>query len=326
MKYFVRYAILVTIPILFFFSCSKAQSKDHLSDLKEYKASEIVRMIEKGKPVTIVNAIIYDDLDLTTISEGVVTSPTQMTVFVNQPLYFQSCVFLGKVSAYSRLSAKGKKSLMAKKVHFGGDVSFIDCDFRKEMVFDESVIDGNLNFTKTIFTDQASFNHILVQGTQCMFMGIQANSNFQIIYSTIRGDISFMDAHFTGTFSSSSLVAKDLVLNNVQAEKRMDLSEMLLSGILMFNYGKCAEEVSLAFSNYMGRFSVIETVFDGGVSFERSHFFGMVKLNHSIFSKGLDTKDAIFYEKPEMNDVEIKGNEQPIMIEVKQSETIKLNH
>ena len=247
MKYF-RCVVFIVILVLSLFSCSKVQSKGQQSDLKEFKASEIIRMIEKGKSVTIVNAIIYDDLDFTTVDEGKVVSPTQLSVEIVQPIYFQSCVFLGKVSANGNISSKGSKIMMKKFTHFRSDVCFYDCDFRKELVFDESIVDGNMNFAKTIFTDVASFNHMLVNGTQCFFANIQAKSSFQFIYSTIRGDVNFMDARFSGSFSASSLVAKDLVMNNVQVEGRMNLSEMLLSGIFMFNYGHCANDVSFAFS------------------------------------------------------------------------------
>ncbi len=324
MKYF-RCVVFIVISVLFLFSCSKVQSKGQPSDLKEYKASEIIRMIEKGKSVAIVNAIIYDDLDFTTVDEGKVVSPTQLSVEISQPIYFQSCVFMGKVSACGTISSKGSKIMMKKFNHFRSDVCFYDCDFRKELVFDESIVDGNINFAKTIFTDVASFNHMLVNGTQCFFASIQAKSTFQFIYSTIRGDVNFMDARFSGSFSASSLVAKDLVMNNVQVEGRMNLSEMLLSGIFMFNYGHCSNDVSFAFSTYMGRFSMLETTFDGDVTFERSRFFGMVKMNHSSFAKKMDLKESVFYEKPEMEDVKRPADAEPIVVELKQSEYIKPN-
>ncbi len=324
MKYF-RCVVFIVISVLSLFSCSKVQSKSQQSDLKEYKASEIIRMIKKGKSVTIVNAIIYDDLDFTTVDEGKVVSPTQLSVEISQPIYFQSCVFMGKVSTCGNVSEKGKKSLMKRITHFRNSVCFYDCDFRKELLFDESIVDGNIDFSKTIFSENASFNHVLMNGTQCIFTNIQAKSTFQFIYSTIRGDVNFMNAHFSGPFSASSLVAKDLVLNNVHAEGRMNLSELLISGILMFNYGHCSDNVSFAFSTYMGRFSMLETTFDGDVTFERSRFFGMVNMNHSSFAKKMDLKDAVFYEKPEMEDVKRPENEEPIVIELKRSEYIQLN-
>ena len=70
---------------------------------------------------------------------------------------------------------------------------------------------------------------------------------------------------------------------------------------------------------------MLETTFDGDVTFERSRFFGMVNMNHSSFAKKMDLKDAVFYEKPEMEDVKRPENEEPIVIELKRSEYIQLN-
>lgn len=328
MKYF-RCVVFIVISVLFLFSCSKVQSKSQHSDLKEFKSSDIIRMIEKGKSVTIVNAIIYDDLDFTAVDDGAVVSPTQIAVEISQPIYFHNCVFMGKVAASGTYGSKGskttKKFMMKKFTHFRSDVCFYDCDFRKEVVFNEAIVDGNMNFSNTIFSDAASFNHILMSGTQCVFANIQAKSSFQFIYSTIRGDVNFMDARFSDSFSASSLVAKDLILNNVQIDGSMNLSEMLLSGIFMFNYGRCADDVSFAFSTYMGRFSMLETTFDGNVTFERSRFFGMVKMNHTSFAKKLELKESVFYEKPEMEDVKRPEDAEPIVVELKQSEYIKPN-
>ncbi len=319
----IKNAILGTLSIFFCLACSNAQSKDKSVGVKEMNASEIIRLIDKGKNVSIVNAIIYDDLDFTTVEDMSVTAPNEVVVNVPVHIYFQGCVFMGRVTTCEDLMKDGKPTGLRKKVHFKGEVCFFDCDFRKELKFDESEVDGNINFTKTVFNEVSSFNHILVNGTQSQFVNINANKKFMFVYNTIRGNVTFMDAQFKESVNFSGLDIRDLIFNNVKTQGRLDISESTLHGIFQYNYGECGGDASFAFSKFLDRVSINDTKFEGEVSLERSHFFGKVKMNRSSFDK-LVVTDALFFEEPEMKEV-VKKDEDPIVVEVKQTSTVQIN-
>lgn len=301
MKYFKT--IIAGIASLFFFSCSNVHSKDANKELKELKSSEIIKSIDKGKDVVILNAIIYDDLDFSSIKKVAVSGPRQATADVNVHLYFQDCVFMGNVTTIGSITNDNNKVVAKKHTRFGGDVCFFNCDFRKEANFNESIFANNVVFTKTVFNGKASFNHILVNGTSCAMNEIQANDKFEFVIPTIRGDVSFMDAQFAKSANFSGCRVNDLILNNVQFEDRLDLSNAIIDGMFQFNYGKCEGDCQLSFSRFMDAVNILQTTFNGDFSMERSLFFGGVKLNRSSFAKKVNTEGSSFYMTPETEDV-----------------------
>ena len=313
--------IFSLIVLFSFVGCSHAKDK---SALKEIKASEIIRTINKGKDVSIVNAIIYDDLDFTSVEDKAVSATNEVTVQIPRQIYFQDCVFMGRVSTYERMTRRKSRFPIYKKVHFGGEVCFYNCDFRKTLNFNEATVDGNLNFTQTQFNDTTTFNHILVNGTQSQFVKINANKEFSFVYSTVRGNLNFMDAQFQHKLSFSGLTAQNLILNNTQIEKSLDLSNMTLLGILQFNYSQCKGEAFLSYSKFFDRVSINETSFESDLSFEASYFYGKVKMNKSSFANKINTQGAIFIEVPEMNEIK-RNNEEPILIETRPASTIQIN-
>ena len=271
-----------------------------------------------------VNAIIYDDLNFTNAKKTAVSGPRQATSDIDVHLYFQDCVFMGAVSAEGKITNNANKVVAKTHTRFNGEVCFVNCDFRQAANFNESLFANNLVFTQTTFNGKATFNHLLVNGTKCLFNEITANDKFECIISTVRGELNFMDATFNSSANLSGCNVENLILNNAHFVKRLDLNESTVNGILQFNYGQCEAEANLSFSTFRGRVSINETVFDGSLAIERSNFLGMVKMNRSSFSK-LNTQQAIFYQNPEMNDIKCNTDE-PIMIEVKNSSTLEIYH
>lgn len=286
---------------LFTASCTNAQ-EDGKSQTKEYSAQEIIKKINKGKPLLIANAIIKDDLSFAAIDEVEFATPGQFTANVDAVIYFQSCVFLGNVTATGTKEVGNKK--VPVKSHFAKDVNFIDCDFRKNVDFSESDFDRSLNFHKSVFRGVTEFNNMLCNGKQNQWWEIAADSTFRMCGTIFRGDINMMDAKFSQGASFQNLVVENLQMSNMAAEGEFDFSNATVKGDALFNYINCQSDASFAFGRYDSRVDINGATFAGKCDMERSLFHGMVKLNRTKFEKGLHAEEAQFMLKPQTEETQ----------------------
>ena len=112
MKYMTKsqiYSIKIAVLLLFSFfniSCGRigstnAEAKESesltSSAMTEYRAADIIKMIKKGKPIQLMNCMIWDDLDFTQCGEPRITSGIAVEVDVEVPIYFNHCLFMGNV-------------------------------------------------------------------------------------------------------------------------------------------------------------------------------------------------------------------------------------
>ena len=278
-----------------FVSCSKAQG-DKGPTMKEYQAKEITKLINKGKAVLIANAIIKGDLDLSDVEDTDMTGPNTFTAHVSTSIYFQSCVFLGDVKGNGYKDIKGKK--IPIKARFSRDVQFMDCDFRKNVDFNDAEFQACFNLSKSVFRGEAQFNNILCLGQKNQWWEIEADSTFMMCGSTFRGDLNMMDAQFKQDASLQGINVNNLQISNLQTGGKLDLSSSNINGFLIFNYGNCTVEVYLSYCRFAGRTDIIGTNFNGNCEMDKSLFYGNVKLDRSNFKGGLKTDDAHFLLRP----------------------------
>lgn len=305
-----------------FANCSNAQSSTNgeATKLKELKSEKVIKEIKKGKSIAYVNTIFDGDFDFSQVGEPEVSSISYATVDVKQEIFFFNCVFLGKVTTNGKLQNSKTKI----RTRFDGNVHFSECEFRKEVDFSKSVVNGDLSFAKSKFDAPASFNGILVNGLNALFYEIEANDNFNFAGTTIRGNISFLDGVFKKNFNFSGLRANNVILNNLNAEGRFALSEATIDGILQINYATFKGECNLSFSKFSDRVEILHSNFEKLFTIDNSHFWGNAKFNKSSFADSIVTKDAQFWMTPEMKEIE-KNTAEPIYVEVKNSNTILIS-
>ena len=273
-----------------FVSCSKAQNGKE-STMKEYQAKDITKLINKGKAVLFVNAIIKGDLDFSDIDDREMTDPNSFVAHVPSTIYFQSCVFLGDVKGNGYTEINGKKIPVK-------DVQFMDCDFRKNVDFNDAEFQASANFSKSAFRGETQFNNILCMGHKNQWWELEADSTFMMCGSTFRGDLNLMDVQFKQDASLQGINVNNLQISNLKADGRLDLSNANINGFLLFNYGNCGDDVQLSFGKFDGRTDIIGTTFNGRCEMERSLFYGVVKLDRTAFKGGLNTEEAHFILTP----------------------------
>lgn len=322
----IRLIILLFISIGTLFACTSAQSQESLGDLKEVEASKILKKIAKGEDVVLINSIILGDLNLTNLDDlSQLSSPTQLTTTISSTLYFQGCVFMGKVIAHDKTlrGNDNQRQFVYEKVHFSNNVVFFDCDFRDTVNFNESTFDRGIDFNQAVFRNKVSFNHISTFGQQNQFINMVAEKSFQMIATSLNGDINFKGAKFMGEANFQELRVNDLQMSNAEFSEGFQLSNATLLGNLYFNYVKCNKNCSFSFSRYMGRFDMLQCSFGGNVSIERSYFYGKPRFNRTEFTSEVNFVDSRFFVEPEFKEVVMN---QSVSIVVQESKEININN
>lgn len=266
-------------------ACSGKKSKD-------MKASDIVSLIKKGKDVTISDKVIFGDLDLTDFEKYQVLAFPNMETHIPVNVVFMNCVFMGKVSTTGKMSVNGSKRKVDVFSVFEKNLTFFACDFRGEVVMDEMVVNGRLEFSNSVFRENVSMNSLYAKGPRVGFLEIECEKEFSMCFARFLADANFMDAKFHQRANFMGMRAKGLQFSNAQFGADADFSNSIFAGDVAFNYIKCAGNLQFSFSKFMGDYDLLKSVSEGDCSFERSLFFGRMRLNKSEFKAGVETKEA----------------------------------
>ena len=252
---------------LFFLTCFGC----HGADKKEMKASEIIKLVKKGKPVQLVNKIILDDLDFTADNKPFVLNANMLRSEIQSNIYFDGCVFLGRVTS------NGKQGKTPVQSCFRNNLTFVGCDFRGEVDFDGAVVFGTVNFGRSTFRENASFNNMAVWTKDSYFSEMKAEKDFLMVYATFSGNLFFPDAAFEGnaSFQETSVKGK-LVFNNCAFAGRAGFDLIEVNGSAFFNYARFEKRADFSSSRFMFTADFVQTAFGNEANFEKASFMNKV--------------------------------------------------
>lgn len=290
-----RIYILITVCLLFL-SCGSAQSDNQ----KEIKASDIIKLLGKGKDIQLHEMIVVGDLDFTTVHDGFMSSLTTIQTPVKQNIFFIDCVFMGNVTTC------GSYLKLSKNVWFEKNVSFVSCDFRKDLNFSNSTIMGQVSFAKSIFRGNAKLENMTVHGKLNSFWEMEAEKAFSMAQSDFRGDVNFMDSKFNGAASFQYLRAFSFQFNNVECSDRLDLANMTISDNAFFNYLKCQKYATFSFSKIYGNADFMQGIYDEVADYTGLTVLGKARFNDSQYKDSVAFVDTMFIKPSERNRVKTK--------------------
>ena len=255
--------IRLIICTLFVFNCCACNG----AEKKEMKASEIIKLLKKGKPVQIVNKIILDDLDFSAGNKPFILNANMLQCEIQSNIFFNNCVFMGKVTSNG---IHGKTSVQSC---FRNNLVFEGCDFRKEVNFDGAIVFGMINFGRSVFRDDVSFNNMAVWAKDSYFSEMKAEKNFSMIYASIQGNMFFPDAHFSGnaSFQETSVKGK-LIFNNSVFAERAGFDLMEVTGSAFFNYAEFAKTANFSRTRFLHTADFVKTSFENQADFEKASF------------------------------------------------------
>ncbi|MDR1672826.1 MAG: pentapeptide repeat-containing protein [Bacteroidales bacterium] len=256
-----RYALSVIIVASMCVSCSAAEKE-------EIKAAEIVRLLKKGKPVQIVDKIITGDLDFTQDGAPVIFSAAALQREVQSNVFFSGCIFTGRVTS----NRAGGKDKLPVRSCFRNNLVFVSCDFRGEVDFRDATVFGTVNFSQSVFRENASFNHLAVWAKDSYFSEIAAEKDFSVIYAAFAGNLYCINAKFAAdvSFQETSVKGKLMFDHNTVAG-RADFSMMEMSGNAFFHHTQFAKHADFSSTRFLSSVDFTQTVF-GGKIFEHAFF------------------------------------------------------
>ena len=237
------------------------------------KASEIIALAKKGKPVQVVGKIIIGDLDFTAAGKPFVVTANMLRCEIQSNIFFEQCVFMGKVTS------NGKHRGLSVQTCFRNNLVYTGCDFRGETDFDGAVVFGMVNFSRSVFREKATFNNMAVWAKDSSFARINAEKEFSMIYALFVGNLNFFDAVFQEYTSFQETTVKGkLMFNNVSFEERSGFDMMEVYGNAFFNYAKFKKIADFSWARFMGAVEFVNVTLEEQANFEKTTFLNTVNL------------------------------------------------
>ena len=299
---------IFVLSVLSLFLCSCGYAKDD----KMIEAKDIIKQINKGKNIQLVDKIISDDLDFTKIEDRCADANGSMQHSVKPEILFVKCVFLGKVTCSSR---EGKISHQAR---FDNNLSFRACDFRNTVDFNYTSIGGSLNLAQSVFRENADLNSIFVKGSGVQLWEVKAEKGFSMVDLRTLGGVNMMDAQFKQNCMLQSMQCTNLQFSNVVCESLLDLSMSNVKGRALINYGQFSGSV-LMNNVHMEELDMLSCKFGKELQLDESVILGKSRFNQSQF-EGLSTNNCYFLIEPLFEGSNIKNAVKVNVLESKQIE------
>lgn len=278
---------LFLLLIFFFTTSCRADSGNEINN--GMAAGEVINSINKGKAVLIKDKIITDELDFSKIKRHDVFSSSLEIARVEVPVTFLNCIFVGKVTT------NGMQSQRQVNTQFGNSLTFEACDFRGDADFNNSTVDGMVNFTGAIFREKALFNNVSFKGRQTYFTAFTSEKLFSMQESQIEGAIDFFKAKITGKVSFQSSDFWEIArFSDLDCNGKSDFSLTNFRSDALFTYANFGDEFRMSNATVAGRLDLISVTFQNSAWLTNSVFSGKVNLTKTEVKARFDLSGSLF--------------------------------
>lgn len=271
-----------TILIILFLTKSIVLAQE----LPIVKAESIIKSIRKNQPVSLKNVTIEGDLDFTKLL-AYPESNQQSRVKISSPLYFQNCIFKGKIKGYD----EGKSTVILS--NFETNLSFYNCTFYGDillngaligtsLMFSESKLHGELHIENAVIGHDANFSKVIF-GRKVFFQNAVFRKNSYFNKSIFNEIGYFQSCKWEG----------EAIFREAEFRENVDFSLQKTFSPMSFNFSHFKKAVFFEGSKFGDDFEIDH------VSAERILLSGCQfwqKLNfEGLNSKETYFTDAIFY-------------------------------
>lgn len=259
---------------VFFSSCSQAAEK------KEIKASEFLKDVKKGKAITVVNKIILDDVNFFVSEKDLqFVGSNRLENVVEGNISFLNCIFMGNVSAV------GEYKSVAVQTKFCNNLVFQNCDFRGDVVFDNAVVTGTVDFQQSKFRKNVSFNNMIVWAKDSYFSEIEAEGTMNMIYTTFNGNLYMRDAVFQDAVSFQGMcVQGQFAASGMKCSKSAEFDMLMVGQRAIFNYSSFAQQPTFIQARFHD-----DAEFEGDTLpnlneiFEKAYVYGKLQVGETVY-------------------------------------------
>jgi hypothetical protein len=250
------------------------------------KAKSILKSISNNKPIYLKNVKIEGDIDFTKLSSNPESS-FQNRVKISSPIYFQNCIFKGKIKGYH------EKEAFSIATFFETNLSFNNCTFYDDILLNgaivgtsfimaESKLHGELHLENALITHNANFSGVIF-GRKVFFQNTVFRKN-AYFNKTIFNEV--------GNFQSCKWEG-EAIFREVEFRENIDFSLQKSYSLMSFNFSFFKNMVIFEGSRFWDDFEM-DNVSAKKILLSKSQFWQ--KLNtEGLNSKDIDFTDSIFY-------------------------------
>jgi len=296
-----RKVLIISLFAAFFMqSCNNGLAGDKIS------ATQILKELEKGKSLNYKGKTISGDLDFTQFENNNVVSPGFVSVFIENSLTFDECVFEGKIICYREEKSKDEKVIIYRCV-FSKNLTFTNSQFKEEVVFRQIEVANLVNLSNSQFDKALSLEGALLKGRDNYFVEAKFSDEIRFQRAVIQGNISFLKATIAGVarFQGAKFIG-EAQFGAVKFGAYADFGGINANQHIFFNYADFAKQAIFSNSNFSQRSEFVQAVFHGICEIKNSVFYGKTTFEGSTFNSELWLdKSGFFLGKPATKDVSI---------------------
>ena len=245
-------------------------------DLTIIKVEKILKSILQNKPVSLKNKTILGDLDFTKLPAHPV-SELLNSVTVSSPLYFENCIFKGKIIGY-KVATKSTLS-----TNFMTNLSFHNCTFYQDILLNGAIVGTALVFSESKLHGELHLENILVGH----------------------------DANFTGVifgrsvFFQNGVYRKNTYFNKSIFNAIAYFQACKWEGETIFREAEFRENVDFTLQKTFSTMSFNFSVFKKAVFFEGSIFGDNLEIDH-VSAEKIVLSDCQFWQKLNFENLDSK--------------------
>lgn len=302
-------------------------SKDQ-ENASSVDAGKIIKDLEKGRDIYYKDASINGDLDFTKLKGKTVESSDNYRVYVNGGITFVNCTFNGKITGYTVNDKKAKNLLCFTK-----NAVFLNCSFKDEVLLNEAVFEGIVNFSQSIFDKKASFEGAYLKFKDNYFSSVFFKDEARFHRMVVLGNLNFMRATFEGITYFQNVVFHGIAqFSATNFKKYTEFTSVTAMRDISFNQAIFKDKAIFNNSVFHEKALFNNVVFAGVTSFNKLVFLGAVQMNEMVAQKELSIKESRFcFGLPETDKIKIEDTEALILsgsthssgIEILKTEIIK---
>lgn len=264
----------------------------------EISADAIIKSINKGKPIVVVNKTIKGKLDFTKVSDKTIETEGNFRVWINSPITFINCKFTDTVSAYG-FTMQGKHKINVF-VSFNRNVTFTKCEFHKPVYFNESDIIGLANFSGSTFYYDAVFEGGYFRFKNTYFTNALFKGKAKFQRTLFLGDVSFFQSQFDGkVYFQYSTVYKNAQFSNTKYEVFASFDKMSVNGELLFDQSEFKGDCYFNNSSFDGRTDFHKVIFNKKVSFKNAKIKERLNFSKAQINDTIIFENSVLYSLPD---------------------------
>lgn len=305
--------LVALITSLLFMSCNANNDKSTtlMAKNEEVKAEQIIKAIDKGEHVYIVNSDIIGNLDFSELTNKINIAEKKVLIDITSSLSFINCTFKGEIIANKNKGEFYHTTLFEK------NISFINCKLKETVNLRESEFRCPVNFSGCEFYKDAYFEGTSFHNRNNYFSETKFFGKVRFQNAFFYGSVNFIRAEFNDvtSFQLCSFM-NEAQFSSIQFAKYTDFGKIKTNGGIYFNYTQFGDKAIFSNSIFNNRTEFMDAKFKKDIVFKDACFNNSVSFNNCNIDGICTFENALF----------LLGNPSTKGIKIKDTENLNFNN